>query len=204
MDDDRVALVDLDGTIADYDGGLKEWMAPLMGPDEAPYAGRLEADSVSAPHLEARRKLIQRVPGFWRGLGRHALGWRALEMIREAGFPIHVLTKGPKKTPIAWAEKVEWCLEHLPDTDVTITAKKSMVYGRVLLDDYPPYFLPWLKHRPRGIAICVSQPWNSSFPLKLNGIPRPEPEARVLRYDGSNDDEVRSVLKWAFERKDGE
>ena len=35
-------------------------------------------------------------------------GMKVLDIAREIGFQIHILTKGPKKLPTAWKEKVEW------------------------------------------------------------------------------------------------
>ena len=104
-----------------------------------------------------------------------------------------MLTKGPLSSPNAWSEKVEWCKEHLPDADVTISQNKALVYGRVLVDDYPPYFLPWLEHRPRGLVVCVAHPWNAEAA-----------HPNVIRYTGENLDEVRARLRRAWERADNE
>jgi 5'(3')-deoxyribonucleotidase len=189
--EDRIALIDLDGTVADYDSALRDAMRTLQSPDEPPYAQRHH----EPPHVEARRKMIQRQPGFWRTLKRLPLGFEVVEELRSLGFVLHVLTKGPSTTPSAWSEKVEWCREHLPDALVTVTSDKSLVYGRVLFDDFPPYFAPWLAVRPRGLVVCVAHPWNEGY---ANG--GPEEHERVLRYDGSNRDELRARLVRAFDR----
>jgi hypothetical protein len=189
-DDDRVALIDLDGTAADYDASMRRELERLRAPDEPPLGERSDDEP---PHVEARRKLIQRMPGFWRGLPRLAPGFQIIDELRQIGFRLHVLTKGPLSSPNAWTEKVEWCREHLPDADVTISQDKALVYGRVLVDDYPPYFLPWLKHRPRGLVVCVAHPWNE-------GVEHPN----VIRYTGDNLPTVRARLERAFARADHE
>src|SRR5579872_1785446 len=85
LEEDRVALIDLDGTVADYDSALIENMRALQSPDEEPYGARYEDGGVrtETPHVEARRKLIQRQPGFWRGLRPLPLGFEVVEKLRK-------------------------------------------------------------------------------------------------------------------------
>lgn len=56
---DRIALLDLDGTVADYDSSMRAEMRKLQAPGESDYLHR-GPDGEELPHLEARRKLIQR------------------------------------------------------------------------------------------------------------------------------------------------
>ena len=185
--EDRVALIDLDGTVADYDGTMKRELEKLRDPLEL-----ASDDREAPPHIEARRALIRKVPGFWRTLPRIERGFEIVEELRELGFMLHVLTAGPKSTPSAWTEKAEWCREHLPDAFVTVTQDKSLVYGRILVDDWPPYFEKWLTNRKRGLVVAVAHPWNAH-------VKHPN----VVRYDGTNRTEVRAALKAAYERKPG-
>jgi hypothetical protein len=195
-EDDKVALVDLDGSIVDYDKVMKQELEKLRHPDEPPvvdrYMNREQVEAKEAPHLEARRKLIQAKPGFWRTLPKHPLGFEIIEDLRHLGFLLHVLTKGPGATAGAWTEKYEWCRDNLPDAEVTVTQNKALSYGRVLVDDWPPYFLPWLKHRPRGQVVCVAQPWNVEYATGSH--------SQVFRYDGTNRTELRMRLHQAFNR----
>lgn len=192
--DPRWALLDLDSSLADYASAMQAQMRLLQAPGEAPYMGR-DPSERELPHLEARRKLIQRVSGFWRNLKRIEAGFALVEVMRQVGFPLHVLTKGPASAPNAWSEKLEWAQEHLPGAAVTLSDDKSMVYGRVLYDDFAPYFEPWLQHRPRGLVICLAQPWNADY---APGGPKARPQ--VLRYDGSNLAEARARLELAYNR----
>ncbi len=183
---ERIALLDMDGTVVDYDGEMQRQMRLLMGPDEKEFTGW---DDVP-PHIDRRRDLIRRQPGFWRNLPRLEAGFEVLDMILKIGFETHVLTKGPKRTTTAWTEKVEWCDANLPpEVEVTVTRKKSLVYGRVLVDDFPPYFMPWLEQRPRGLVIAVRQDWNKDA-IHPN----------VIVYDGSNKEQVFKALQRAYSR----
>lgn len=187
--EDRVALVDLDGTVADFTGSMKVQMDALRSPGEPE---EYDPWDESATHIQARQRLIKQQPGFWRNLKRLDAGFEIVEDLRSFGFMLHVLTKAPRSSTNAWTEKAEWVRANLPDAFATVTEDKSLVYGRVLVDDFPPYFNAWLKKRPRGIVIAVAQPWNE-------GIDHPQ----VFRYDGTNRAQIREVLQAAFERKSG-
>jgi 5'-nucleotidase len=203
---DHIALVDLDSTVADYDKALKTAMRELESPNEPSYADRY-SNGTEPSYIEARRKLIQQKPGFWRNLERIPLGFEVIDELRKLDFKLHVLTKGPQKNGAAWGEKLDWSREHLPDATVTVTGDKSIVYGRVLVDDFPPYFMAWLGNRPRGLVVCVAHAWNEGF--RKGGA---QAHPNVIRYDGADAtgssmrtsrDELREALKRARERESG-
>lgn len=174
-----VALIDMDGTLCDYQGALTRDLESLRSPGDPPLFGDDEA-----PWLRARETMIRRQPGWWRELPRLQLGFDILAELQALRFEIHVLTKGPLSTPHAWTEKLEWCQRHLPGVPVTITMDKGLVYGKVLVDDYPPYVQRWLEWRPRGLVILPAQPWNAGFS-----------HPNALRYDGTNLAEIRAALR---------
>lgn len=156
-----VALIDLDGTVANFNKSLEGSLNEMRGPGEAPFT---YADLEEAPpHIEARMRAIKRVPGFWRNLEPIPLGMDVLSLIRAAGYQLNVLTKGPRRNNPAWAEKVDWAQEHLPDAQVTISQDKGLVYGKVLFDDWPPYVERWLTWRKRGLVLMLAHPWNENF-----------------------------------------
>ena len=191
MSGSKIALVDLDGTIADYDAAQTLELRRLRSPEETDPVV-IHGKSEWPDHYRARIDMIRNQSGWWRNLGKLEDGFRVVDMMRRIGFEIHVLTKGPKSSPNAWTEKVEWCQEHMPDDLVTISSDKSMVYGRVLMDDWPKYVVPWLEARPRALVILPDRPWNQGFE-----------HPRVVRYTGDNDDVVFEALKLAFNRPDG-
>jgi 5'-nucleotidase len=181
----KIALFDMDGTLADYDGQLLKDLQRLASEYEPPPV--LYSD---APYLEARRQVITSQVGWWIKLSKFQLGWDVLEVAKEIGYSISVLTKGPARKHTAWAEKVEWCNHHLAGyiDGVTIAYDKGLVYGAVLVDDWPDYIKSWLEHRPRGLVIMPAHDHNAGFT-----------HPNVVRYDGTNIDEVRIRMLARFE-----
>lgn len=172
-----VALVDMDGTLCDYHGAITRDLAGLRSPGDPP-------PDEDSPWQRAREAVLRRQPGWWRNLPRLQLGFDVLAELQALQFEVHVLTKGPVSTPGAWTEKLEWCQHHLPGVPVTITMDKGLVYGKVLVDDYPPYVQRWLTWRPRGLVIMPAQPWNAEFH-----------HPNAIRYTGDNLLEIRAALR---------
>src|SRR5438552_2262998 len=134
----HIGLFDLDGSLADYEGGLRRYLNTLHGPMEPDLPADLwEAEKMA--HIAERMNLIKALPGFWRGLEPIGQGFMVVQFARQIGYELHVLTKGPRAHPTAWAEKLEWCQQYLPDVQVHITMDKGLVYGSFLYDDFPYY-----------------------------------------------------------------
>jgi hypothetical protein len=189
---DNIGLFDLDGSLADYDKAILQGLAALQSPGEA--ALEDVRDGHDVPHWKARMDVIMRQPNFWFNLEPLPKGFQVLNLAREIGFEIHVLTQGPKTKPWAWKEKVEWCQKYLgPDIDIHITRNKGMVYGKFLYDDFPEYMLRWLEHRPRGLGIMPVKKSNQDFR-----------HPQVIRWDGTNLDEVVERLRACYRRLPGE
>jgi 5'(3')-deoxyribonucleotidase len=183
------ALYDLDGTVADFDGAIRAEMEKLAAPGEKSYY--IEQDDEPA-HIRERRRLVKRQPGFWRNLPPFKLGMDVLAETLALGYQHMVLSKGPNSNPTAWAEKIEWVKQHLPpDVKITLTEDKGLVYGRVLVDDWPSYVTRWLRWRPRGLVIMPAHEWNVSFE-----------HPQVIRYDGTNIGQVREALVIQREGRD--
>lgn len=182
----QIALFDLDGTLADYDGQLLEDLRSIASEYEPP-----PSLYSNIPYLEARRHVITSQAGWFLKLRKFKLGWDVLEIAKEIGYSISVLTKGPSTKHIAWSEKVEWCNKHLADyiEGVTIAHDKGLVYGAVLVDDWPDYVERWLKHRPRGLVIMPANDHNADFK-----------HPNAVRYDGSNLDEVKQRMTLRFKQ----
>ncbi|MFY0571796.1 hypothetical protein ACN28E_49315 [Archangium lansingense] len=99
-----VALVDMDGTLCDYEGTMARDMEKLRSPgDPAVFPD----DEHENPWVRERRSLIRRQSGWWRHLPKLKLGFDVLGELQAQHFEVHVLTKGPVAAPSAWTEKLE-------------------------------------------------------------------------------------------------
>jgi hypothetical protein len=182
--DRLVALVDLDGTLCDCAGALEREMSELRGPNEG---GEDESRWDPPRFIEARRRLVMAVPGFWRNLAPLASGFELLDLLRGVGFDIHILTKGPADNSLAWMEKFEWCRRHVPDLPIVITENKELVSGAVLVEDWPPYIDTWIGAFPSGLVIIPHQRWNI-------GVEARHPK-NAVRYDGAGTESLRRRLE---------
>ena len=98
-----------------------------------------------------------------------------------------ILTQGPKKNPASWSGKKKWIDKNLgQDVDITITRDKGLVYGKVLVDDYPGYIEKWLQWRERGLVIMPANELNKYFV-----------HPQVIRYDGTNLNEIAIAMEKA-------
>lgn len=188
QESERIALFDMDGTLFDLDSRMKEELEKMRSPDEPEISNPFE----DLPWLENRRRAIKRVSGFWRSLPKWKPGWDILEIAKEIGFDIHILTKGPssKGMGISWMEKMECIRDHFgSDVTLHISENKSVTYGRVLVDDFESYVKDWLHRRCRGLSIMPAHEYNKDFK-----------HPNVIRYDGTNHNEVRLALQAAYDR----
>ena len=112
----RVYL-DMDGVLADFELGCKAF-------DCLPAAGKL-------------------LPNIYRNLPVIPGAKRAVHALERHGFLLFVLTKIPRKNPLAATEKLRWLAEHFQSIDdrVIITPDKGAV-GKpcdFLIDDHPEW-----------------------------------------------------------------
>lgn len=190
---DKVCMFDMDDTLYDYVGQLRRDLASLQCPTEEPLPANLWNDP--APWLKHRMDFIRNQPGWWLNLPRFPLGWHVYAVAVEIGYAVEILTKGPSNNFRAWSEKAERVWRDFgPNTALNIVgATKGRNYARVLVDDYPPYLLEWLAHRPRGLAIMPAHNHNTDTK-----------HPNIIRYDGTNLDRVAEAMTLAFNREAGE
>ena len=186
-----VALFDMDGTLCDFEGSLLEKLEELRSPKEPKWDSPIR----DAPeYIKRRTKMITHSEEWWANLPRFQLGWDILEIARSLDYEIMILTQGPRRNPAAWKGKKLWIDKNLgEETDITITRNKGRVYGKVLVDDFPGYIEGWLKFRERGIVIMPASQTNEYFT-----------HPNLIRYDGTNLEQVREALVLTKKRESGE
>lgn len=196
---DQIILFDMDNTLCDWDGAMRRDLKRVVPPE---YKDKVEAwlgdERRERPDwVEDLMTVIRTQAGWWRDLKPLKVGMDLLKLVLFTDWETNVLTKGPHGKPAAWTEKKEWCLKHIVrDVPVTIAANKALVYGKVLVDDYPPYVESWLKWRKNGLAILPAQSYNKGFS---------HPNAIRISNDGEMDMErAKAALDIAFNRKMGE
>jgi len=180
---ENIALFDMDGTLCDYEKGLFSELEKLRSSDEPHFYPPI---TDTAPgYIRSRADLIRLSEEWWANLPKLKLGFDILEIAKGLDYRIMILTQGPRKNPHAWSGKKLWIDKNLgEDIDITITRDKGLVYGKVLVDDYPKYIERWLEWRPRGAVIMPSSEANKNFKHQ-----------QVIRYDGSNLEGVVNILK---------
>jgi 5'-nucleotidase len=178
----QIVLFDLDGTLADYDGRMRKDLRRICNRSEQEYSPH---DHLAPKYFGVRLDLIKAQSGWWLKLPKLRLGFDILRTAMDLGFQIQVLTTGPHNTPSAWMEKVLWCHKNIGKwVKVTVTEDKSLVYGKILVDDTPEYLENWLRRHPEGWGIAPAQPSNKRFT-----------HPRVIRYDGTNLNAVRKKMQ---------
>jgi len=184
MKSEKIALFDMDGTICDYVGSMKYELEKLRAPNEPIIDPFKINDETGFQYLWDRMNLIKSDENWWANLPKFKLGFDILTLTKELGYYNEILTQAPKTNPAALAGKLRWIINNLDnDIDFTMTRNKSRHYGKLLVDDYPGYILPWLKHRPRGLVIMPLNEYNKDF--KHNN---------VVVYDGLNINEVKETI----------
>lgn len=182
MNNQNIALIDLDSTLVNFHDQLKKDLLALKSPEE-PDIDYFNRECIPE-YIENRASLIKRIPGWWRNLPKYEPGFEILNLLRELEYSLNIYSKGPTKATNAWTEKFEWVQENVPDALVTLTQDKGLTYGKVLADDWPPFIKKWLEWRPRGLVIMPDHPWNKDFN-----------HHQVFRYCGKHNlQELRELL----------
>lgn len=184
---EQIALFDMDGTLCEYEYQLRHDLNQIAGPNERKIENLFEEECFEE-HIQNRIDLIRSQPGWWRDLVPIWDNFQLLHLCKRIGFDIRILTKGPAHSDNAWTEKFQWCQERVvpivPTLQVTVTQDKGMVYGKLLVDDYPEYMDQWLKWRPRGLGIMPARNYNVDYK-----------HPNVIRFDGTNINEVEKAIR---------
>jgi hypothetical protein len=192
-DYDRIALFDLDGVLANYEGGVEN-SVKINWKGEVPE--NLDSEDISQ-ELKQKIREWRTEKGWWFKLKPIQSGIELVKICKKIGFRIHILTQVPKDSINAWSEKYEWCERYIkpidPEYTLSITrGGKGLHYGRVFVDDWPPFMESWINHRPRGVGIMPDKFCNKDYSHK--NIIKFDPQKTIPK-------KIVEVLKKAYERK---
>jgi 5'-nucleotidase len=191
---EHIALFDMDGTLCEYEYQLRSDLRRIAAPSEKIIQNIYEEEEFDFDYMRERIDLIRSQSGWWRKLCPIDMNINLIHIAKEIGFDIRILTKGPRTCPNAWTEKFEWCQKYIvpvvPNLQVTVTQDKGMIYGKLLVDDYPDYMDRWLKWRPRGLGIMPAREYNIGYK-----------HPNVIRFDGTNVDQVKRAMNFCYGRK---
>lgn len=163
----KIALIDLDGTLADYDAALEASYDELIDRRELSYskACSLFGRMTLPKHIWNRCQLIKSKPGWWRSLKVMPVGVEIMLALSQLGYDIHIASRGPKLHPQAWTEKLEWVKANVPLAKaVHLTEDKSRLNADILVDDWPSYCDDWQMANPDGLVIMPAHDYNKNCP----------------------------------------
>jgi 5'-nucleotidase len=171
-----VILLDMDGVLADWDGGCRLAWGERTAIDRTAsyYMERcIPEDAVS----QADAQCLMLSAGFFRGLAPIPGAIRAAKAMRAAGYEVFLCTNPLAHSRHCVQEKLDWVGEHLGDEwrdRVILTNNKFLVAGDVLVDDKPFATLPRGKNMPPPSwkQIVFDAPYNRHLGGEANGVAR--------------------------------
>ena len=137
-----VVLVDMDGTIADFDSRAYALMA-ARHPDVAMPVYKQREFPLSRGLPAAQRPLLEvlfKEEGFFREMQPIEGAVAALNEMVAAGIDVRLCSSPLSSSPCCVMEKVEWAVAHLGKSwvdRIILTRDKTLVRGDILLDDAP-------------------------------------------------------------------
>ncbi len=166
----KIALIDLDHTVVDWDAGMIPLLKELESPEEK---GLYDYSDMWAlekkhPHIANRFHSIHSKQGFWLNLKPIQAG---LDLYHEASknFKVYILTKALKWCSLAWKEKVDWIHKWIgKDVEIMVVTDKQLVRGDFLYDDLPKNAIDWLNNNPDGRVLMPTRAHNKQFQATTN------------------------------------
>ena len=169
-----VILLDMDGVLADFHGGVCDlYNVTLqqcldMSPPPWEYAIEKQISEVLGHTVTAAgmwNLINHKMPGFWRHLRPYDYAQELYAALaHEYGKENIIISTSPGLNPQAFSEKVIWMKDffnHCP-TQMMVGPKKHLLANErhVLIDDSAHNISEFRKHG--GKAVAFPQPWNDS------------------------------------------
>lgn len=162
---DKVVLVDMDNTLVDFDLEFgKRWVAERPSDSLGLIKQRkyFELEQNFSADLKPLAIKIMSQPGFFISFEPQPYAVEAIKEMTAAGLHVLLCTA---PLPFQWetcvAEKYAWVRRHLGEeflTRIIITRDKTVVKGRVLIDDKPR--VAGACDKPEWTHIVFDQPYN--------------------------------------------
>ncbi|KZE41369.1 5' nucleotidase, NT5C type [Microbacterium sp. T32] len=153
-----VVLVDMDGVLADWFGGMADAYQEAGG-DIADFdLNRWDLGTTGA--VRQLQRSVQATPGFYAGLAPIDGAIEGLYLLRDLGATVKLCSTPDATNPTCASDKVDWVANHVGTAwvkDLILTHDKTLVRGAVLIDDKPEVtgaVVPEWEH------IIFDQPYN--------------------------------------------
>lgn len=163
---DQVILLDVDGVLADFVGGLCRALAP-HGHDVLPEDVRAWdlTQALPAPAARCVPKILSN-PGFASGLAWYH---GAREFLAECRDP-WIVTAPYTKSATWVSERLAWLVPAVSPHRVIFAdgRAKPRVHGDVLIEDNAETAHAWAARHPEGLALVLARPWNADMQGALN------------------------------------
>jgi 5'-nucleotidase len=165
-----IILLDVDGVLADFHGGILSLIQDLFNL-HLTINDFKNWDYTSALKSEKQKQILReqvKQPGLISRLSPYSEAVEAVGKLRRLGEVI-CLTSPNHSVPTWIPERYEWLERHfkIPPQDVTLTGKKHLVDGDIMIDDHPDNVLSWIERHPAGAGFMWDRPYT-----KNNRAPR--------------------------------
>jgi len=166
----KIALVDMDYTICNFQEPMELYLRSLESPEEIgkyDYSNlwKLEGEH---PHIGKRIRTILSKHSFWANLKPIEAGLELYKYIANH-FETYILTKALKECSLAWREKVDWLHRYIgKDIEIMVVTNKKLVHGDLLFDDMPENAEDFLRLNPNGRVIMPRREHNKHINTKEN------------------------------------
>ncbi|AYG03404.1 5' nucleotidase, NT5C type [Gryllotalpicola protaetiae] len=158
-----IVLVDLDNATADFTGHLNAGLARLY-PDIAPHDGKQFAIWGDDADRNAAIRDVVTEADFFATMPVYGGARDALIAMLRAGIDVQICTSPMTSNVLSASAKIAWVRRFLGRRFVertTITARKELVVGNLLVDDrvYPAFV-----REPLWQQVYFTQPYNANVP----------------------------------------
>ena len=161
-----IVLVDMDGVLCDFLGGVREEWGKQYGSCPVPPTEEFQGwDLYDSLPKELHHTLdeVMATRGLFYHLKPIEGGRKALKEMETEGYELFLCTTPLDSNPGSGEEKIEWVRKHLGShftKKVIFTWDKTLVHASLLIDDKP--VIKGLR-KPEWEQILFTQPYNCSI-----------------------------------------